>query len=274
MDRMREPLSKRGLWKRPEEKKMKLEMGPKAFTVFRDYVGLLKALGDELTLRCDDSGISVLGMDSSHVAMIDSKVNAPFFEVYEAPEEGMITLNMLEFSKFLDRIEKNENVKITHDAEQAKLVIATRVGGRNRRFTLSVLEPLDEEVPKPKIFYKSEGRILTQSVDSAIKDADLVSEHIKIAFRSDVLQLQAHGDMGDAENEYENGCDELLELKSEEDSVANFTLSYLKDMFGQLKNLSEVVTLYLSTDMPLRIEVTPNDLNLEIDLYLAPMIGV
>ncbi|GAJ01482.1 unnamed protein product, partial [marine sediment metagenome] len=54
----------------------------------------------------------------------------------------------------------------------------------------------------------------------------------------------------------------------------NFTLSYLKDMFGQLKNLSEVVTLYLSTDMPLRIEVTPNDLNLEIDLYLAPMIGV
>ncbi len=89
---------------------MKLEMGPKSFTVFRAYVGLLKALGDELTLRCDDSGISVLGMDSSHVAMIDSKIKATFFEVYEA-EESMITLNMLEFSKFLDRIEKNENVK-------------------------------------------------------------------------------------------------------------------------------------------------------------------
>ncbi len=252
---------------------MKLEMGPKAFTVFRDYVGLLKALGDELTLRCDDSGISVLGMDSSHVAMIDSKVNAPFFEVYEA-EESMITLNMLEFSKFLDRIEKNENVKITHDKEQAELVIATRKGGRNRRFKLSVLEPLDEEVPKPKIYYKSEGRILTQSVDSALKDADLVSEHIKIAFRPDMLQLQAHGDMGDAENEYNKGCDELLELKSEEDSEANFTLSYLKDMFSQLKNLSEVVTLHLATDMPLRIEVTPNDHNMEIDLYLAPMIGV
>lgn len=253
---------------------MKLEMGPKAFTVFRAYVGLLKALSDELTLRCDDSGISVLGMDSSHVAMIDSRVNAPFFEVYEAPEEGMITLNMLEFSKFLDRIEKNENVKITHDAEQAKLVIATRVGGRIRRFTLPVLEPLDEEVPKPKIYYKSEGRILTQSVDSAIKDADLVSESLKIAFRADMLQLHAHGDLGAAENEWDKGCDELLELKSEEDSVANFTLSYLGDMFGQLKNLSDVVTLHLSTDMPLRIEVTPNDHNLEIDLYLAPMIGV
>lgn len=253
---------------------MKLEMGPKGFTVFRAYVGLLKAMGDELTLRCNDSGISVLGMDSSHVAMIDSKVKATFFEVYEASEEGMITLNMLEFSKFLDRIEKNENVKITYDAEQAKLVIATRAGGRNRRFKLPVLEPLDEEVPQPKIFFKSEGRILTQSVDSAIKDADLVSEHIKIAFRADMLQLQANGDMGYAENEYNRDSDELLELKSEEDSVANFTLSYLKDMFGQLKNLSEVVTLHLATDMPLRIEVTPNDLNLEIDLYLAPMIGV
>jgi hypothetical protein len=78
----------------------------------------------------------------------------------------------------------------------------------------------------------------------------------------------------DAQNEYDKGCDELLELKSEEDSVANFTLSYLRDMFSQLKNLSEVVTIHLATDMPLRIEVTPNDHNLEIDLYLAPMIGV
>jgi len=253
---------------------MKLEIGPKAFAVFKAYVGLLKAMNDELTLRCDDSGISVLSMDSSHVAMIDSKIKSTFFEVYEAPEEGMITLNMLELSKFLDRIDKDEMVKITHDAEQARLVIATRKGGRNRRFTLPILEPLDEEIPKPKIVYKSEGRILTQSVDSAIKDADLVSEHIKIAFRVDMLQLHAHGDLGAAENEYEKGCDELLELKSEEDSVANFTLSYLKDMFGQLKNLSDVVTLHLATDMPLRIEVTPNDLNLEIDLYLAPMIGV
>lgn len=254
---------------------MELGIGPKAFTVFRAYVGLLKALSDELTLRCDDSGISVLGMDSSHVAMIDSKVKDTFFDTYKAPEgEGMITINMLELSKFLDRIDKNEMVKITHDAQQAKLVIATRQGGRNRRFTLSVLEPLDEEVPQPKIFFKSEGRILTQSVESAIKDADLVSESIKIAIRDDMLQLHAHGDLGDAENEYDKGSDELLELKSEEDSVANFTLSYLKDMFGQLKNLSEVVTLHLSTDMPLRIEVTPNDPNLKIDLYLAPMIGV
>ena len=45
-------------------------------------------------------------------------------------------------------------------------------------------------------------------------------------------------------------------------------------MFAQLKNLSEVVTLHLSTDMPLKIEVTPNDPNLEITLYLSPMIGV
>jgi len=271
----RPPLIEEPLETNRGKNKMRLEIGPKAFTVFKAYVGLLKAMNDELTLRCDDSGISVLGMDPSHVAMIDSKIKATFFEAYEAPEEGMITLNMLELSKFLDRIDKDEMVKITHDAQQAKLVIATRKGGRSRRFTLPIMEPLDEEeVPKPKIFYKSEGRILTQSVDSAIKDADLVSEAIKIAFRDDMLQLHAHGDLGDAENEYEKGSDELLEFKSEEDSVANFTLSYLKDMFGQLKNLSEVVTLHLSTGMPLKIEVTPNDLNLEITLYLAPMIGV
>ena len=253
---------------------MRLEMEQKALTVFKAYVGLLKAVNEELTLRVDDSGITVLGMDPSHVAMIDSKIKPGLFEKFTPPEGGgFITINLSEFSKFLDRIGK-EAVKIDYNAEQARLSIVASTFGRSRRFSLPILEPLEEEVPKPKILFKSEARILTQNVDSAIKDANLVSEHVKIAIEAEVLKFDARGDIGSACNEYTKGSDEILELKSEEDSSANFTLSYLTDMFGQLKNLADTVTLHLSTDMPLRIEVTPNDRNLEIDLYLAPMIGV
>lgn len=253
---------------------MHLEMEQKAFTVFKAYVGLLKAVNDELTLKVDDTGIEVLGMDPSHVAMIDSKIKPELFGKFVPPEGGgLITINLSEFSKFLDRIGK-ESVKIDYNVEQAKLNIAATTLGRSRRFSLPILEPLEEEVPKPKIFFKSEARILTQSVSSAIKDADLVSEHMKIAIEAEMLKFDAQGDIGSASNEYTKDSDEILELKSEEDSSANFTLSYLIDIFGQLKNLADVVTLHLSTDMPLRIEATPNDRNLEIDLYLAPMIGV
>ena len=254
---------------------MKLSMGQKAFTFFKGYISLLKVINDELTLQVDDTGITVMGMDPSHVAMIDSKLKAELFDEFSAPDDGTkITLNLGEFSKFLDRIGKDETVKIDYDADKAKVFIATRTSGRNRRFSLSVLEPLEEEIPKPKIFFKSSARILTQSVERAIKDAGLVSEWIRMAVEGETLKLDARGDMGSASNEFTKDSDEILELKSEEDSSAAYTLSYLADIFGQIKGIADVVTLELATDMPVKIQVEPNNTNLEVTLYLAPMIGV
>ena len=236
---------------------------------------MMKVINEELTMNVDDEGIRVQGMDPSHVAMIDVKIKPGLFEVFEKPAEEMITVNLGEFSKFLDRIDKDERVTISYDVEKAKLTILARTGGRRRRFSLPILEPLDDEVPEPKILFKSEGRILTQSVERAIKDADLVSEFMKIQVSREMMKFNATGDMGSADNEFEKDSDELLELKSEEDSASMFTLSYLKDMFGQLKNLTDVVTLSVTTDMPIKIDATPaNDPNLEITLYLAPCIGV
>ena len=251
---------------------MKLELSNKNFTTFKDAVSLMKTVNEELTLKVDDEGIQVLGMDPSHVGMIDLRIKPGLFDTFEKPKEKMITVNLAEFYKFLDRIDKDERVMITHSMETARLTIEARKGGRSRRFALPVLEPLDEEVPEPKILFKSEGRILTQSVDRAIKDADLVSEHVKIMLTKEMLLFNATGDMGSARNEWQKGSDELLQLKSEEDSAATFTLSYLKDMFGQLKNLAEVVTLSLTNEMPLKIEAEANEPNVEITLYLAPCI--
>lgn len=254
--------------------KTNLELTKKNLTIFKDYINLLKAVNEELSMNIDEEGISVAGMDSSHVAMIDSKIGAGLFEVFE-PSEKVVTVNLAELSKFLDRIGKDEGAKITYNADKARLTILTKKGGRTRQFSLPVLEPLEDEAPKPKILFKSEGRILTKSVDIAIKDADLVSEHMKIQLTEDALLFNAVGDIGSASNEFEKESDELLELKSEEDSSATFTLSYLKDMFANLKDLAEVVTISLSTDMPVKIEATPAiDPNLEIILYLAPVIGV
>jgi proliferating cell nuclear antigen len=253
---------------------MNLEMSSKSFTVFRDFVTLLKMVNEELTLYVDETGIQARGMDPSHVAMIDAKILPGLFEVFE-PSEKMITVNLAEFDKFLGRLDKGETPKIQYNADKARITILSRKGGRSRRFSLPVLEPYDEEVPEPKIFFKAEGRILTQSVDRAIKDANLVSEHVKFVLDQNVLKIEATGDMGSADNEFERGGDELLELKVEEEGAATFTLSYLADMFGRLKSLADVVTIELSTDMPLKVEATPSvDPNLEIKLFLAPCIGV
>ena len=251
---------------------MKLELSDANFPTFKNAISLMKTVNEELTLNFDDEGIRVRGMDPSHVAMIDIRLKPGLFDRFDKTED-MITVNLAELYRFLDRVEKGEQVTIIYDKKEAKLAILTERSGTKRRFALPTLEPLDDEVPEPKILWKSEGRILTQSIDRAIKDSDLVAEHVKIMFTNDTMVFNAVGDVGSARNEWEKDSDELLQLKSEEDSAATFTLHYLKDMFGQLKNLTDVVTLHLANDMPLRIESDENE-NIEIDLFLAPCIGV
>ncbi len=255
-------------------KRMNLEMSSKSYEAFKDFFNLLKLVNDELTLNVDETGITAIGMDPTHVAMIDAKILPGLFENYEQPAEEKLTVNLMEFSKFLDRIGKDESPKIQYSAEEARLVLLASKGGNTRRFSIPVLEPLDDEVPKPKIFFKSTGRILTKSMIRAIKDSNLVSEHVKFDVNATRLAIIAKGDMGSATNEFEGGGDELLELKAEENATATYTLSYLTDMFGALGKLADVVTIELSTDMPMKIEATCNNPSLEVTLYLAPCIGV
>jgi DNA polymerase III sliding clamp (beta) subunit (PCNA family) len=105
----------------------------------------------------------------------------------------------------------------------------------------------------------------------ALRDADLVGEQVKIEIAGDMLKMSAVGDIGSAFSDWERGSDELLELKAEEDSSATFTLSYLRDIVNAAGTSSEVATLELTTDMPIRMDFElPKG---RLVYYLAPCIG-
>ena len=238
---------------------------------FRSLVKAIAAVVEEGCFNVDETGIRLLAMDPSHVAMVDFELPGAFFDGYKCEGEPKLFINIGEFLKFLDRVERDEGVKIRLDEEKARLVVRCTRPGHTRRFEMVILEPLDEEVPQPKILFKSSARILTQSLRRAIRDADLVSENVKLEVTREALKMSAVGDIGSAFSEWERGTEELLELKAEEDSGATFTLSYLKDIINSASVSSEVATLELTTDMPLRMDFELPQGTLVY--YLAPCIG-
>ena len=238
---------------------------------FRNLVKALAAVVDEGCFHVDEARISLLGMDSSHVAMVDFELPGEFFDGYLCEGTPRIFINIGEFLRFLDRVERDEGVMLRLDEERARLMIRCTRPGQTRRFEMPIMEPLDEEAPQPKISFKSSARLLTRSLRDAIMDAGLVSEQVKIEVTGDMLKMSAMGDVGSAFSEWERGTDELLELKAEEDSGATFTLSYLRDMVNAARVSSEVVTLELNTDMPIRLGFElPQG---KLVYYLAPCIG-
>lgn len=239
---------------------------------FRNLVKALSVIVEEGTFNMDEAQVKLLAMDPSHVAMVDFELPQEFFDKYACEGESRLTINIGEFLKFLDRVERDEQVTVRLDEDQARLVIRCRRGGHTRRFMMPILEPLDEEVPQPRIFFKSSARILTQSLRRAIRDASLVSEHVKLEVDADDFRISATGDMGSALSDWERDSDELLDLKAEEASAATFTLSYLQDIVNAVAASSEVATLELSTDMPIKMDFElPQG---RLIYYLAPCIGV
>jgi proliferating cell nuclear antigen len=235
-------------------------------------VKALSVIIEEGTFNIDSDHMKLLAMDPSHVAMVDFELPNTFFDKYTCEGEPKLSINIGEFLKFLERVEKDEQVQIRLDEEQARVTIQCKRGGHTRRFMVPILEPLEGDVPSPRIFFKASARIMTQSLRRSIRDAALVSEHVKLEIRGEEFKISALGDMGSALSVWERNADELLDLSSEEDSSATFTLSYLQDIINAVVISSEVATLELSTDMPIKINF---ELPLgKLNYYLAPCIGV
>lgn len=239
---------------------------------FRNLIKALSVIVEEGTFVMNEAQMKLLAMDPSHVAMVDFELPSDFFDSYKCEGEPRLSVNIKEFLKFLDRVDKDEDTWIRLDEEKARLVILCKRGGHSRRFEMPILETVDDEVPQPKIFFKAKARIITNSLRNAIRDANLVSEHVKVAVEGEMLKISATGDMGSAHSEWEKGSDDLIDLKAEEDSSATFTLSYLNEIANAAGNSSEVATIELSTDMPIKMDFElPKG---KLVYYLAPCIGV
>lgn len=265
---------------------------------FRNIVNLMKTVAEEMTLQITPTGINVVTMDPTHVELIILEMGAGIFDEYEvawkkepqdpteSDPEGIpgtpvpVTIDLMELDKRLSTISsKDESVTFEYDEAQQKFIlhISNPTTRRKRRFGISVLEPLEEEVPIPKIVFKATGQVKFVDMDRAFKDAELVSEHIQIAMlsaQSDTLekepqiQFKATGDVGDSFL-----AAEVLSGNVEEESKATYTLGYLMDLAKAVRPLADVVEISLTSDMPLKLKLLGVS-NLEAEFYLAPCIGV
>jgi len=252
---------------------MEIKLGQN-FSVFKEWISLLKIAGEEHTLIANEETITVRSMDPSHVLLVDTTIQKALFEDYSLGDvpEKKVTINVNELSKVLDRIGKDEKVKLIYSEEKARFIVNSTKTGHRRNFELPVMDPLDSEVPEPKIFFKSKVRMIIKAVDIAIKDAMLVGDHVILGFNKEQASIKGEGDMGSSFSEWTKDSDDMLDLKSEEDSHATFTLTFISDAISAMKSLADVVAIELSTDMPLKAEAECTNQNVKVIVYLAPCI--
>jgi len=220
---------------------------------FRNVLDALSAIVDEATFTIDPDGIKLRAMDPSRVAMVDFEMRKTSFDEYESEGESKVCVNLNELKKLLKRAGKDDTIEMSLSEDSGQFLVKIR-GRYTRTFSLPVLESSEEEIPEPKLTFNAKITLTASDFYDTLRDAEMVSDSVRIEADGERLVMSAKGDVAGAEIEIRKGDDTLISMEVKEPSKATFSLSYLTDIVKAAADTSDIVTLEFSTDMPLRLD--------------------
>jgi proliferating cell nuclear antigen len=224
-------------------------------------------LVEEGEFEVKSDGLHLKAMDPSQISMVSFTMPKTAFEEYSIPEDMRIGINISQLSSVLSRGKKGEKAEIS--MEDGRLILKFYADKRRKTFKVPLIETGERLQREPKIEFKSNVKIKADAMKEALKDAKLVSSHVRLVLDPKEFVVEVRGDGGDVREEFELGGNEITEIKTEKGARATFPLQYLEDMI-KATNASSEITLNMETDKPMRMEYDIE--GARVVYYLAPRI--
>jgi proliferating cell nuclear antigen len=225
------------------------------------------SLVEEGQFEVKEDGLHLKAMDPSQISMVSFIMPKAAFVEYNVPEEQKIGIDISQLSNILARGKKSEHVELS--IEDGRLNIKFYAEKRKRTFKIPLIEIGEGLSREPKIDYGSYAKIHAEALKETLKDAKLVSSHVKLLLEPNAFLVEVRGENGDVKEEFETGGGEVTEIKTEGGARATFPLQYLEDMI-KAASASSPVTINLETDRPMRL--TYDIEGATVTYYLAPRI--
>ena len=227
-------------------------------------------LADKVTFNITEEGVAVRIMDPSRVALVDFLLSKEAFESYDFTKEMKLCTNIEEILRILKRGKKDDVVTlIVSPNKPVKIEIK---GNYYRVFNMAIMQAFEEEeeVPTPKVTFDAKVGLTTGGFKSAIEDANLVSDHVRITMGKDCMVLVGTGDINSVNINLQAGDKVFLDSEIKKEVKSTYSLSYLVDILKAVK-YADIVKVHASTDMPVKLEFLV-DVPGKLDYYLAPRI--
>jgi len=207
-------------------------------------------------------------MDPSRVAMVDMELPQPAFRVLRMPGRDACGGQPGGHEEHNEACWGNaESWKLEKADDEARLKLRFR-GKSSRTFSLPLLDLSKDELSAPKIPFNVTVKTPAGTLLDAIRDAEVVSDFVRVNAEDGVLKISASGDRGEVEVPITKESGEVLSMEMKEAAHALYSLTYLSKMMVA-SSMAEMATVMFSTDMPMRL-----DFNLacggKIVYYLAP----
>ncbi len=230
---------------------------------WRNSVEAIAALIDEGTFQIDSSGLKLRAMDPSQIALVDFELPAKAFEKFKCDTPMNIGVDFAELNKITKRSKPEDKIDLSLEENRLNMVFN---GETRRQFTTAIIDSTSNPPKEPKIEFSSEVKIAPAMIKEALKDAELVSNHVTLKADKG-FNIKSDGDTGSVNIEFPE--DKLLSINVKAESRAVFSLEYLNNIL-KAAEIPSVVNISLKSDAPLKVDYSIGDGR--VVYYLAPRI--
>ncbi len=233
----------------------------------KNAIDSIVSLVEEGQFEIKEDGIYLKAMDPSQISMVSFHMPKSAFVEYSISAERKIGIDIKQLSDVLSRGKRSEKVELS--IEEGRLAIKFYAEKRKRMFKIPLIEIGDGVSREPKIEYTSYAKIHADAFRETLKDAKLVSSHVKLLLENNSFFIEVRGENGDVKEEFEAGGGEVTEVKTEKGTRATFPLQYLEDMVKAASSASPIM-INLETDRPMKLQYVVE--GAKVTYYLAPRI--
>lgn len=237
--------------------------------MIQDSMKTVSDLISEGLFQLTEDGIELVAADPAMVALVDFTMDKDVFENYELDEEAKVGLNIENFYSILRRANSNDTIVLELKEDDSKFYI-TMENSSTRNFSLPILNLSEDDIPDTQnLDFTFTADLETSVIESAIKDALVVGDSVRISADSDGIDIEAEGDQSNVDFHIDGDAEGVLEFDGG-DANSMFSLDYLNNMIGA-KKLSDTVAVKMGEDFPMRMEFTVPE-KAKLSFVLAPRI--
>jgi proliferating cell nuclear antigen len=238
---------------------------------WRAVAAAVKTLVEEATFDANSEGITFRAMDPSHVALVDLSWPVSAWVAYECDKPFKFSVRVEDLTKLINRADTKDAVEISSGEDDSIAVKFSN--GYKREFNIHLIESTAASAPLPKLEFDTKATLTKTILEKVLGDVSVVSDQVTILATKDKLTFSGKSDVGKAEISLAKNDADVLELTSNAESKATYSIDYVSGILKALGGVADTVEMEYSTKKPLRLQLKLNDQGAKMWYFLAPRVS-
>lgn len=236
----------------------------------KDILGVLKDFCNAVTFVCNNEGLSMQAMDSSHVAMSGLTMKKTQFKEYDmgGESEVRISTSVENLAKLLRLAGPGTTLlwDTRGKTDRLSLELACTKSKTNYKFDLLLMDIESDELEIPELQFTNVVQLKSSEFKRMVHDTIDFGTVVNVKQTGTELGLHVTGDAG----EFEISKD-VTTVSSSDTYKGRFASRYML-LFSKADKISSEITILMSEGIPIQLKYTLGDDGSEFALFVAPQI--